>query len=73
MTVDLEMAVRAYQLRLPRVEFPVVETERAYSHSRFPIWRTGKRLAWFLLRELFSRPPTPAAESRNACRRRADS
>jgi glycosyltransferase involved in cell wall biosynthesis len=58
-TIDLEMVVRAYRLRLPRTELPVVESVRSYSHSRFPIWRTGKRLAWFLARELFT--PTPAA------------
>jgi hypothetical protein len=62
-TVDLEMAVRAYRLRLPRTEFPVVETARTYSHSRFPIWRTGKRLAWFLARELLRKPPAAAAGS----------
>jgi glycosyltransferase involved in cell wall biosynthesis len=63
-TVDLEMVVRAYRLRIPRVEFPVVETARTDGHSRFPIWRTGKKLAWFLIRELFARPqaqrPSPA-------------
>lgn len=56
-TVDLEMVVRSYRLRLPRVEFPVVERARSYSHSRFPIWRTGKRLGWFVLRELLRKPP----------------
>jgi hypothetical protein len=63
-TVDLEMAVRAYRGRIPRVEVPVVEAARTYSHSRFPIWRTGKKLAWFLVRELLTRSPvlpaTPA-------------
>jgi glycosyltransferase involved in cell wall biosynthesis len=67
-TVDLEMVVRAYRLRLPRTEFPVVESARAYSHSRFPIWGTGKRLAWFLVRELLrplpARGPSPAASPR---------
>ncbi len=60
-TIDLEMAVRAYRLRIPCAEIPVVETERAYSHSRFPIWRTGKRLGWYLLRELFTKLPSPVA------------
>jgi Glycosyl transferase family 2. len=56
-TVDLEMTIRAYRLRLSRVEFPVVECERNYSKSSFPIWRTGKQLARFLIRELFSAVP----------------
>jgi hypothetical protein len=60
-TVDLEMVVRSYRLRLPRAEFPVVERARSYSHSRFPIWRTGKRLGWFLLREGLRK--APAGES----------
>ena len=60
-TVDLEMAVRAYRLRIPRAEIPVVETARTYRHSRFPIWRTGKKLAWFLARELVAKPPAVPA------------
>jgi glycosyltransferase involved in cell wall biosynthesis len=58
-TVDLEMTIRAYRLRLPRVEFPVVEHERAYNQSRFPIWRTGKRLGRLLLVELLRPVPLP--------------
>lgn len=65
-TVDLEMVVRSYRLRLPRAEFPVSESARSYSHSRFPIWRTGKRLGWFLLREVVRRsPPAPVAAPAN--------
>jgi glycosyltransferase involved in cell wall biosynthesis len=56
-TVDLEMTVRAYRLRISRMEFPVVECMRNYSKSSFPIWRTGKQLARFLVRELFSASP----------------
>jgi glycosyltransferase involved in cell wall biosynthesis len=58
-TVDLEMTVRAYRLRLSRAEFPVVEHQRKYGRSSFPIWRTGKKLSWFLIRELFRKPPAP--------------
>lgn len=65
-TIDLEMVVRAYRLRLPRVELPVVESARSYSHSRFPIWRTGKKLAWFLARELFAKPPASPAPPTSA-------
>lgn len=56
-TVDLEMTIRAYRLRLSRAEFPVVEHERNYSKSSFPIWKTGKQLARSLVRELFSAAP----------------
>jgi hypothetical protein len=66
-TIDLEMVVRAYRLRLPRIEFPVSEVARSYSHSRFPIWRTGKKLARFLFQEVFRRMsdavPAPATSS----------
>jgi len=56
-TIDLEMTVRAYRLRIPRTEFPVVETKRLYGKSGFPIFKTGRRLGWFLLKEIFRRPP----------------
>lgn len=56
-TIDLEMTVRAYRLRLRCAEFPVVESERSYGKSSFPILRTGRRLAWFLLKELFRKAP----------------
>jgi len=52
-TVDLEMTVRAYRLRIPRIEFPVVEIPRPHGDTRFKIWPTGKRLARFLWDELF--------------------
>jgi hypothetical protein len=52
-TVDLEMTVRAYRLRVPRCEFPVLENPRPYGESKFTIWRTGKKLGLFLLKELF--------------------
>lgn len=52
-TVDLEMVVRAYRLGIPAVEFPVHEAAYRHGQTRFPIWKTGKRLAAFLARELF--------------------
>jgi hypothetical protein len=57
-TVDLEMVIRSYRLRIPRAEIPVAEHARTYSHSRFPIWSTGKRLSRFLFSELFRKAPT---------------
>jgi len=59
-TVDLEMAVRSYRLRIPRTEFPVRETERQSGETSFPIWATGKRLGRFLLAEMFRRAPKQA-------------
>jgi len=54
-TVDLEMAVRAYRLRIPRTEFAVTEPGRPHGHTHFKIWPTGRRLARFLAREFFVR------------------
>jgi glycosyltransferase involved in cell wall biosynthesis len=52
-TIDLEMVVRAYRLRLRRSEFPVREVSRPYGGTRFPVWSTGRRLAAFLFSELY--------------------
>jgi hypothetical protein len=52
-TVDLEMTVRSYRLRIPRTELPVFETERLSGETQFPIWATGKKLGRFLLAEMF--------------------
>lgn len=57
-TVDLDIVVRAYRLRIPCAELPAVEPARSYRHSRFPIWKTGKRLGCFLVREVLRKPPT---------------
>ncbi len=54
-TIDLEMVVRAYRLGLPVVEFPVQEAPYLHGQTRFPLFRTGRRLGVFLLRELFRR------------------
>jgi glycosyltransferase involved in cell wall biosynthesis len=54
-TVDLEMAVRAYRQRESRIEIPVVEQRRDHGETKFKIWPTGKRLAGFLLNELIKR------------------
>jgi hypothetical protein len=61
-TVDLEMVVRSYRLRQSRVEVPVVEAEQATCTTRFRIWPTGKKLARFLLSELFRKAPLRSGE-----------
>jgi len=52
-SIDLEMVVRAYKLRIPRTEFPTSEVARGYGETHFKMWPTGKRLLkylWFELR-----------------------
>lgn len=48
LSIDIEMVVRAYKLRLSRVEFPTVEHARDYGETHFKIWHTGKRLLKYL-------------------------
>ena len=53
LSIDIEMVVRAYKLRIPRIEFPTMEISRGYGETHFKIWPTGKRLLaylWFELR-----------------------
>jgi glycosyltransferase involved in cell wall biosynthesis len=52
-TVDLEMTVRAYRLRIPRIEFPVVETTLLCRKTKFKILPTAIRLVRFLWCEFF--------------------
>ena len=54
-TIDLEMAIRAYRLRISRTEYAVSEQERLHGQAHFKIWPTGKRLARCLWVELFRR------------------
>ncbi len=44
LSIDIEMVVRAYKLRIARAEFPTSEIGRAYGTTHFKIWPTGKRL-----------------------------
>ena len=53
LSIDIEMVVRSYKLRMPRVEFPTFETSRGYGETHFKIWQTGKRLLAYLWFELF--------------------
>lgn len=54
-SIDLEMTVRAYRLKIARTEFAVAEQARIHGTTRFKIWPTGKHLANFLWQELFRR------------------
>jgi hypothetical protein len=51
-TIDLEMAVRAYRRSIPRTEIVVIEQERLHGETHFKIWPTGKKLALFLYEEI---------------------
>lgn len=53
LSIDIEMVVRAYKLRIPRIEFPTTEIPRGYGETHFKIWPTGKRLFAYLWSELF--------------------
>ncbi len=52
-SIDIEMVIRAYKLRIKRIEFPITEVPRHYGETHFKIWPTGKKLLaylWFELR-----------------------
>lgn len=53
LSIDIEMVIRSYKLKISRVEFPTQEISRGYGETHFKIWPTGKRLLaylWFELR-----------------------
>jgi glycosyltransferase involved in cell wall biosynthesis len=52
LSIDVEMVVRSYKLRLRRIEFPTMELPRSYGETHFKIWPTGKRLLAYLWYEL---------------------
>jgi glycosyltransferase involved in cell wall biosynthesis len=52
LSIDLEMVVRAYKLRIKRAEFPITEIARNYGETHFKIWPTGKRLLAYLWYEV---------------------
>jgi glycosyltransferase involved in cell wall biosynthesis len=53
LSIDIEMVVRSYKLRIKRIEFPTNEISRGYGETHFKIWPTGKRLLKYLWFELF--------------------
>lgn len=60
-TIDLEMVVRAYRLRISRVEFPVIEESRPFGITKFKILPTSIKLAKFLLSEMAAQAGSPAS------------
>jgi glycosyltransferase involved in cell wall biosynthesis len=55
LSIDIEMVVRSYKLKLKRIEFPTKELPRGYGETHFKVWPTGKRLLsylWYELRRL---------------------
>ena len=55
LSIDIEMVVRAYKSRIPRIEFPTTEISRVYGETHFKLLPTGKRLLAYLWFELFRR------------------
>jgi glycosyltransferase involved in cell wall biosynthesis len=52
LSIDIEMVIRSYKLRLRRIEFPTSESPRRHGETRFKFWPTGKRLLAYLWYEL---------------------
>jgi len=52
LSIDIEMVVRSYKLRLNRCEFATREKARNYGDSNFKFWPTGRRLLGYLWFEL---------------------
>ena len=52
LSIDIEMVVRAYRLRLKRIEFPAKELPRLYGQTHFRFLPTGLILAKYLWHEL---------------------
>lgn len=57
MTIDLEMAIRSYRLRIVRSEFPVAEGARLAGETRFKIFPSAVKLAKCLWREVWRAAP----------------
>ena len=51
LSIDIEMVVRSYRLRIRRAEFPTTEVARRYGSTHFRIWPTGKKLLSYLWSE----------------------
>jgi glycosyltransferase involved in cell wall biosynthesis len=52
LSIDLEMVVRSYKLKLNRVEFPTHEVARPHGETNFRIWPTSKKLLKYLWSEI---------------------
>ncbi len=53
LSIDIEMVIRSYKLRIKRTEFPTIESPRLHGESHFKFWKTGKQLLKYLFFELF--------------------
>ena len=53
LSIDLEMVVRSYKLKLKRVEFPTHEVTRPHGETNFKILPTAKKLLQYLWHETF--------------------
>lgn len=62
LSIDIEMVVRAYKLRMRRAEFPTSEIARGYGETHFKIWPTGKKLLSYLWFELRRKEIAPALQ-----------
>jgi glycosyltransferase involved in cell wall biosynthesis len=61
LSIDLELAVRSYRLRLKRAEFPTREVPRGHGQTRFKAMPTGIKLLGFLWTELRRGVGSPVA------------
>jgi glycosyltransferase involved in cell wall biosynthesis len=48
LSIDIEMVIRSYRLRMKRIEFPTTEKARSYGETTFKIIPTGLKLAKYL-------------------------
>ena len=55
LTIDLEMVLQSYKLKLKRVEFPIHEKSLPLRKTNFPFWLTGLKILKFLIFEIFGK------------------
>ncbi len=53
LSIDIEMVIRSYKLKIPRAEFPTTEVARPHGKTNFTVWPTGKKLISYLWFELW--------------------
>ena len=52
LSVDIEMVILSYKMKLKRVEFPSIEKKRPFGKSHFKALPTGFKLLKYLLCEM---------------------
>jgi glycosyltransferase involved in cell wall biosynthesis len=65
LSIDIEMVIRSYRMKIKRVEFPVREVARSYGDTRFKIWPTAKLLLRYLWSEVKRRDCVAIVASRS--------